>query len=167
VDILHHCGARVMIDVQIRRAKNSDLNAILQLNQDLFEYEFKRFDNTLNCKWTCENRRYFRKSMHSRNSLLLVSTTNEKIIGYLLGTIETPATYRTIKKIGILQNTFILGKYRRQEIGTKMFSKFKKWAKNSGVNRIRVVASSKNKKAIEYYKKNGFFEYDVVLEKNI
>lgn len=156
-----------MEDIKIQRATIENLNDILNLNQQLFDYEYKNFDKTLDCSWPPKNRNYFKKSIISKNGLALVVIDKEKVVGYLMGNIDKAEDYRNILKIAELDSMFILPEYREKGIGFDLYKEFVKWAKEKGVKRAKVVVSEQNKIAIGYYKKCGFSEYNLILETKI
>ena len=61
----------------------------------------------------------------------------------------------------------ILDKYRKFGIGTKLINEFKKICNNNSIQEIKVTASYKNINAIEFYKKNGFNEFELTLKLEI
>ena len=61
----------------------------------------------------------------------------------------------------------VLPEARGTGIGSKLVEEVKKWAKLKKVKRLKVIASSNNSRAIEFYKKKGFQDYDTVLEQDI
>ena len=136
----------------------------MNLNQQLFNYEYENFDQTIAWDWPPKNDSYFRKSIEAEDSLALVVVMGKKIVGYLIGSIGKGENYRSIKKIGELDNMFILPEARGKGIGSALCQEFLKWVKDKGVKRVKVVASAKNKQAIACYKRNGFFEYNCELE---
>jgi len=153
--------------MEIREAKIEDVDDILNLNQKLFDYEFANFDDTLDCSWSPKNRDYFENAVKNKNSIALVAISDGKIIGYLIGSIHKTEDYRKLKEIVEVDNTFVDEEHRNKGVGKKLFEKFLEWAKNKGMNRMKVVASSKNKGARGFYKKCGFNDYNFTLEAEI
>ncbi|MFH1501223.1 MAG: GNAT family N-acetyltransferase [archaeon] len=153
--------------MEIREAKIEEVEEILKLNQQLFDYEFENFDKTLDCNWSPKNKGYFEKAIKGKNSITLVAVLDGKIIGYLVGGIHKAGNYRKIEKLVEVENTFILEEQRGKGVGEKLFKMFLEWAKKKKVKRMKVVASAKNKRAINFYKKCGFLDYDSILERNI
>lgn len=152
--------------VTIRKAKLSDLEDVRKLNQKLFYHDFE-FDKTLNLSWPKKNKKYFKERILSKNSITLIAENNNLIVGYLIGTIVNSQDYRKAIKIAELENTLILPDYRGKKIGTRLIKEFFKWAKSKKIKRAKLIASAKNKRAISVYKKNSFFEYDLVMEANL
>lgn len=152
--------------IEIKKATIENVKDILNLNQQLFNYD-KNFDKTLDPTWPSNNKKYFKNSIINKNSLALVVVDNAEIVGYLIGTINEAEDYRNIQKIAELDNMFILPKYRKKGIGTDLCGKFFKWAKEKGIKRASVIVSEQNSKAINYYKKCGFLDYNLILEAKI
>ncbi len=154
------------MDIQIRKAQIEDVNEIISLNQQLFDYDSK-FDNTLDKTWPQKNKDYFEKSITDDNFLAFVAVADDKIMGYLIGSITKAEDYRNIKDIAELENMFILSNHRKKGIGTLLVNKFVDWAKEKGMKRIKVFASADNQLAINFYKKNYFKDYGITLEKEL
>ena len=156
--------------VKIKPATLKNLKDIQKLNLILFKKEHKEFDNTLNCKWTFgkDGEDYFKKRITKNDGCVLIAFVNDKIVGYLAGGFNKKSSVRVLpKKFARLENMFVLDKFRGQGIGTKLFQAFVDWCQSKGVGRLRVVASAQNTKGINFYKKNGFIDYDLILEKDL
>jgi len=54
--------------------------------------------------------------------------------------------------------------YRIFCIGTLLMDEFKKYCKERNMQNIKVTASAKNSRAIQFYMKNGFEDYNVTLK---
>ena len=139
----------------IRKATMNDLMSIIDLNKKLFHHDHK-FDDTLDLSWPDKNNKYYKNRIRGPNSIAYVAEINKKIVGYAIASIIKAETYRKIesKRIAELENIFIIKEYS-------------KWAKSKGIKRLRIVASVKNEKAVRTYKKSGFKELNLVLEKTI
>lgn len=150
----------------IRKATLEDLNVIQQLNYKLFELESAEFDDTLIINWALSNdgREYFEKSIE--NDITLVSIVDNKIVGYIIGSLNTEGTYNSIKQAE-LNNMYILEEYRSLGIGTRLFNKLKEIFLENGMQEIKVVADYKNIKAINFYNKNGFKEAEITLKQKL
>ena len=70
-------------------------------------------------------------------------------------------------KIAEAENMFVLEEFRGQGIGVKLLQEFVTWCKSKDVKRIRTVASAQNTRAIEFYRRAGFLDYDLVLERDL
>ena len=152
--------------INIRRANINDLNAVQELNNSLFELEFNNFDNTLKLGWPFEKdgKEYFEDMI--KNEIVFVAEVEEKIVGYLAGSICEPISYIT-ESFAELDNMCIDDEYRRFGIGTLLINEFKKYSKEKNIQNIKVTASAKNSRAIQFYMKNGFEDYNLTLKYKI
>lgn len=157
------------MEITIKTATSEDLKHIQELNYMLFEKEYKEFDPTLNCEWTFgnEGESYFKKRISEDDGCALVALDGERIVGYLVGGIEERGSYRTLPVFAELENMLILDECRGKGVGSKLHNAFVEWCKSKGVGRMRVGASAQNTGGINFYRKNGFKDYDLILEKDI
>jgi len=154
--------------LKIRNAEIEDLSTILDLNLRLFNND-SQYDPTLNCDWTKteEGKEYFRARIQEDDGCTFVALVNETIVGYLVGDLKESGSYRGNLKIAQLENMFVLEGSRSQNVGKRLCQEFNVWAKDKSADRLQVVASAGNQRAIEFYQKNGFQDYDVTLEMKI
>ena len=154
------------MESKIKTATKDDLKTIQELNRILFEKESAEFDNTLDCKWTfsTEGESYFNKRIVEDDGCIFVAYVDDKIVGYLAGGLVKNKTYRSVSNFADLENMFVLEEYRGMEIGTRLYETFVEWCKSKVVRRLQVVTSAQNTGGINFYKKNGFINYDLVLE---
>ncbi len=66
-----------------------------------------------------------------------------------------------------IDNMWVDEEYRSRGIGKELMSDVEIWAKEKGTRKMRVITSCKNEKRIKFYKREGFSEYDLILEKDI
>lgn len=155
-----------MKDLAIRKAKLADLKIIQVLNHKLFLNDSK-FDNTLNGNWPYkEGKKYFKKAIKEDYALCLVAEYKSEIIGYLAAFIWRFEPFLKVKRAE-LENMFVQEEYRSLGIGSKLVKEFFRWCKDKGVKKGRVVTFTRNKKAINFYMKNGFKDHEVKLEVDI
>lgn len=155
-----------MNDILIRKANLEDLTIIQDLNNKLFELEKKNYDPTLVSEWplTDEGKEYFEDLIN--NHYVIVAVLDNEIIGYLAGTINEKGSYEEIQ-YGEINNMLINEKYRGYGVGKKLIDQFKEYCKESNIYNLKVVASAKNINAINFYKKNGFDDFNITLTMNI
>lgn len=155
-----------MENIVIRKAILEDVSYIQNLNNELFKLEKENYDTTLVLNWalTEEGKDYFEDLI--KNQYVIVATLEDKIIGYLAGSINEKGSYEEIH-YGEINNMFIQENYRLYGIGKKLINTFKDYCRNNNISNLKVVASSKNKNAIEFYRKNGFDDFNLTLTMNI
>lgn len=152
-----------MKKVIIRKANLEDLTSIQKLNNNLFDLEFNNFDDTLKLGWALEKdgKEYFEDMI--KNEIVFVAQIEDKIVGYLAGSICESISYIT-ESFAELDNMCIDDEYRRFGIGTLLMNEFKKYCKEKNMQNIKVTASAKNSRAIQFYMKNGFEDYNITLK---
>ena len=157
------------MEIEIRKATIEDLEIILDLNLKLFEKEYQEFDKTFDCEWTKseEGRKYFSNRILKDSGCALIASVDGRVVGYLVGGFVKPESYRLVSKMVELEDMYVLEEFRSKGVGAKLCEQFLAWADEKGVKRLRVTASAQNKRAIEFYRKNGFEDYDITLEKGI
>ena len=155
-----------MEKVIIRRATLNDLHEIQNLNNLLFKLEKENFDPTLIENWpiTEEGKEYFKKLI--AESHVIVASRNNEIVGYLAGSINEKGSYENIQ-YGEINNMFIKDSCRGCGVGKLLVNDFKLYCKINGINDLMVTASAKNKNAIEFYRKNGFADFNLTLTMHI
>lgn len=152
--------------MEIRKATIEDLASIQKLNNSLFELEYENFDDTLKKGWPFDKKgkEYFEYMIN--NEVFFVAQDKEKIVGYLAGSNCEQISYIT-ETFAELDNMCIDNNYRKSGIGTLLINKFKEYCKGKNIQNIKVTASAKNDKAIQFYTKNGFEDYNVTLKYKI
>ena len=155
-----------MRDVIIRQATLNDLKSIQNLNYELFKLEKENYDPTLIGDWPLseEGKKYFEDLI--KNEFVIIALKDEKIIGYLAGTINEKGSYELFQ-YGEINNMLVDNNYRGSGIGKQLINRFKEYCKTKNITNLKVVASAKNLNAIEFYKKQGFKNFDVTLTMNM
>lgn len=155
-----------MDDLVIRDAIITDLISIQKLSCKLFELEFDRYDKDLNVDWpwSDEGKSYFENLIVRQK--VLVAELNAEIVAYLAGSVHHESSY-IYGDFAELENMYVLGQYRKMNIGSKLLNNFKLYCKNNGLKSIKVVASSGNNAAINFYQKNLFEVKDITLLCNL
>lgn len=152
--------------MDIRRANFDDLDIICGLNNQLFKLEKGNYDSTLVDNWPLsdEGKEYFRDLIS--NHYVIVALLDDKVVGYLAGSIKEKGSYELIQ-YGEINNMLVTEECRGTGIGRQLINQFKEYCKSQNINNIKVVASFKNKDAINFYHKNGFEDFDLTLTMHI
>lgn len=155
-----------MKNLFIRNADLNDLLYIQELNNNLFNLELENYDTTLVKDWAISDKgkEYFSDLIN--NHFVAVALLDNEIIGYLAGTINDKGSYENIQ-YGEINNMFIKDNCRGYGVGKSLVNEFKKYCKDNNINNLIVTASSKNINAINFYKKNGFDDFNLTLTMNI
>ena len=79
----------------------------------------------------------------------IVAESNHKIVGFLVGVILSDE-FAKILMISVNPT------FQRKEIGKNLLNQFIENIKKERINKIELEVRTRNKKAIDFYKKNGF-----------
>lgn len=154
------------MEIEIKKADITYLKDIQDLNNQLFELEYNKFDPALKVGWTFEKNgeKYFNNMLN--NEIVYIALDKDKVVGYLAGSINIQGSYVT-KSLAEIDNMFVLEQYRKYGIGTKLINEFKGYCSQNKIEELKVTASAKNKNAIEFYTRNGFNEFEITLKQKI
>ena len=155
-----------MDNLLIKKATLEDLKTIQNLNNQLFKLEKENYDSTLVSNWplTNEGKLYFEDLIN--NQYVIVAILNDEIVGYLAGTINEKGSYEEVQ-YGEINNMLIKDECRGYGIGKKLINNFKDYCRENNIYNVKVEASAKNENAINFYKKNGFEEFNITLTMGI
>jgi diamine N-acetyltransferase len=136
----------------IRLAEESDFEKIHALNR-----EFSSFIKTpekfkVSIEQMKEEQAYFR--------MLLVETERKEIIGFASTFI---AWYSWLGKSLYLDDLYIVEKYRKNVLGSRLMDEVVNLAKREGCKKVRWQVSKWNEDAIEFYKRKGAVIDDVEI----
>lgn len=153
------------MEIKIRKAVKKDLDKILELNQKLFDYE-KQFDDTFNPEWTYSEvgKNSFIKCI--KTETVLIAEVEDRVVGYVCATVDN-YSFRGINPIAELENMYVEEEFRNKGVGSKLVEVLLSELKDQRVKRIKVGALHSNTEAIKFYKKNGFENHVVELERDI
>lgn len=158
-----------MDKIIIRKATIKDLADIQKLNLKLLKNEYKNFDKTINLRWPFkEDKKALKNIIIKNDGFAEVIENKGKIIGLLYGSKGSKLpSYRKNLNYGILNFIFVEKEFRNKGFGNKLINNFKKWGKKNKFAFISVTAHAKNDKAINLYRKLGFKDYELILEKKL
>lgn len=150
--------------VHIRAARKDEAKDLQDLNDEVF-IDNQKYDNDLNMNWakSIKGKTYFTNLLNNPNACCLIAEDNGKKVGYIAA-VPKDIRYRKSKYIEI-EDMGVIPQYRSKGIGTMLIDKCLKWAKSKGFQKAYVNSYFDNLKAIKFYKRNGFSEIDICLEK--
>ncbi|MBI2024624.1 MAG: GNAT family N-acetyltransferase [Candidatus Harrisonbacteria bacterium] len=151
--------------MKIRKATARDTLAIIALMKQLID-EHRRSDKYYKPFSLYRGLpEYVQKAIRDSKKLLLTAEMDKKIVGYLLVAIEPAPFYSSEKKIGVIADTVVSKKYRRQGILKKMFLQAQKWLRGKKIRYFELSVDARNKSAVRSWKKLGFSNYKLRLRK--
>lgn len=150
--------------IKIRTARKEEVKDLQNLNDEVFISD-QQYDPDLFMDWAQSNKgkEYFTQLLNNQNSCCLIAEDNGRKVGYIAA-VPKDISYRKSKYIEI-ENMGVTPQRRSKGIGSILIQECLKWAKSKGFQKVYVNAYFNNIKAIKFYKRNGFSEIDLCLEK--
>jgi len=152
--------------VKIKKAESRDWKILQKLNNQVFLAD-KDHDDDLDMNWPFSKKGigYYKELASGKYGHCLIAFSGKETVGYVAFA-KKEFGYRKSKYVEI-ENMGVDPKYRSQGIGTKLINAAADWAKKVGATKLWVSAYPQNIKAVNFYKKNGFYETGVELDKKI
>ena len=147
---------------KVEVASIENLKDIQSLNKMLFDEEFERYDQTINCDWphSKEGKDFYRERILNENGCAFVLKSYDKVIGYLVGSLSEDEFYRNIDSFAELDDMFVLKEFRSSGHGSDLYEFFINWCKENNIKRIKILVTAKNTQAIHFYNKIFFSLYE-------
>ncbi len=154
-----------MADVVVRFARQDEVKTLQDLNDEVF-VDNSKYDPDLRLDWAQSvdgGQQYFTELVNNPDSICLIAEIDGEPVGYLAAGLKE-FSYRLSKYVE-LENMGVSPQHRSSGIGTKLINRFYELAKERGYQRVYVNAYFLNNKAVEFYRRCGFSEIDISLEK--
>ena len=96
----------------------------------------------------------------------MVAEDEKKLIGYLAVTIKK-TDFRNRNKLALLDHLFVNEDYRKKGVGNMLIEEAVKKLRERKVPRFQLYVLKDNINAIDFYNKNKFKEFILIMEKDI
>ncbi len=148
----------------IRPCRESEVEILQSLNDEVF-IDNAKYDTDLNLNWAKgeKGKEYFTNLLMNKSAYKIIVENEGRAIEYLPAS-QKHIDYRNSKYLEI-ENMGVIPEYRSQGVGKLLMDECFTWAKENGYQKIFVNTYIANEKALIFYKKNGFSEIDISLEK--
>ena len=128
--------------MNIRKADEKDAFAIGKISREELGYE-------------CDEEFVLRRliELDNRREIVFIAEIDNIVVGYVHAEV-----YKTLyfdSMINIL-GLAVLSDYRRQGVGRKLLSRAEMWAKELGINKVRLNSGGFRKEAHEFYRAMGY-----------
>ena len=154
------------MDIEIKKALPKDWKTIQKLNNFVFIND-KDHDDDLDLDWPFSKQgiKYYKDLATGKYGHCLIVYSGNNAVGYIAIAIKEFG-YRKSKYVEI-ENMGVDPKFRSKGIGKKLLDSATKWAKTKGATKLYVSAYWRNKRAINFYKNNKFYEIGLEMDKKI
>ena len=157
------------MEIKITVAQIKDMQKIQQLNDLLCQKEEEEYKYGIDLNWVYsdEGKEYYKERITKNDGCTFIATFEEEIIGYLIGGICEPESYRKIGKMAELETFYVIEKFRSHRVGSKLYDVFKNWCKDKKIKIVKVDVHALNSQGINFYEKKGLKPYSLIMEGSI
>jgi ribosomal protein S18 acetylase RimI-like enzyme len=157
---------RLFETMVIRNARDDEVKDLQALSSEIL-IDNRQYYQDLDVKWalSVKGKKYFTKTLKNPKACCLVAEDNGKLIGYLTA-LPLRIEYHKSKCLEI-ESLGVTTRYRSRGIGSQLIQKCLELAKKMRFQKVYLNSYFKNKRAISFYKKNGFSEIDLSLEREV
>ena len=154
------------MEIKIEEAKPKDWKIIQDLNNALFASE-EGHDEDLDIDWpkSEEGIRYYQDVAKGKGGICYIAYSTDIPVGFIILN-EKDFGYRKSKYIEV-ESLGVNPEYRSQGIGHLLIKEAGKWAKRKNALKLYTSVYWLNSKGLNFYKKNGFYESGVELDKKL
>lgn len=154
------------MEIQIKPAKKEDWKIIQKLNNEVFISDAANDDDLdLNYPFSRRGISYYKRLASGKYGKCFIAYFHETPTGYVAIAVKDFG-YRKSKYVEV-ENIGVDPQYRSQGIGKLLMNAAENWAKEQKATKLYVSAYWDNKRAIGFYKKIGFYEIGLELDKKI
>ena len=153
----------LMQPIEIRPVSSSDLDALQAIGLHTFRESFsaqntrENMDRYLSEAFRPEK---LRAELAEENSRFYFALVDGEIAGYLKINMGAAQTELKDEKAIEIERIYVLKQFQGQRIGQALFEKAVEVARSAGAGYVWLGVWEKNTKAIGFYERNGFAEFD-------
>ncbi len=149
-----------MNSTEIRIATKEDASVVSLLARitftETFGHLFRDKEDLLHYFKTTFSVDKIESSIHKENTVFWIAFVNRLPVGYAKLKLDSSSTFISSKNVCQLQKIYVLKDFLSLKIGLKLQTQLFTKAKELGYDTIWLSVLHSNKRAINFYKKNGF-----------
>jgi diamine N-acetyltransferase len=153
-----------MIDkIKIEQINHSHIEALQQIGRQTFEETFAESNSAENMAKYLEEAYSNEKlstELNDQNSLFYFAMMGQDVIGYLKLNVGASQTEVKDNDAIEIERIYVLKSFQGKRVGQLLFDKAIQIAKEQNAEFVWLGVWEENKKAIQFYTKNGFVEFD-------
>jgi len=153
-----------MIDkIKIEQINHSHIEALQQIGRQTFAETFAESNTAENMAKYLEEAYSHEKlsaELNNPNSFFYFAILDEKVIGYLKLNIGGSQTELKDNDALEIERIYVLKDFYGKKVGQMLFDKAITIAKEQNVAYVWLGVWEENKRALQFYTKNGFIEFD-------
>ncbi|MDO7173224.1 GNAT family N-acetyltransferase [Mariniflexile sp. AS56] len=149
--------------MQIRKISIQDIENLKEIGKRTFIETYASVNSKENMTEYLENKfsiEVLKAELNDKNSEFYFSEFKEKIIGYLkVNTGESQTEFKNENALEI-ERIYVLKEFHGKKIGQILYEKAIELGKQKNVDYVWLAVWEQNPKAIRFYEKNGFLQFD-------
>ncbi|MEO0075386.1 MAG: GNAT family N-acetyltransferase [candidate division WOR-3 bacterium] len=152
-----------MSNIEIKKVTTNDLEELQKISRLTFYETFASGNTEENMNKYLDEAFSFTKltkELSDNNSEFYFATIDNKVIGYLKLNFGQSQTELQDNKAVEIERIYVLKEYHGKGVGQLLYDQAIKIARQKNADYVWLGVWEKNPKAINFYKKNGFVEFD-------
>jgi ribosomal protein S18 acetylase RimI-like enzyme len=152
-----------MNGTEIRRATVKDIFQLQAIGRQTFSETFAAWNTEQNMTKYLEEGFAVEKltgELQDKNSEFYLALLEDKVIGYLKLNFAQSQTEIKDDKALEIERIYVLKEFHGKKVGQLLYEKAIQIAKQSGCDYVWLGVWEENPRAIHFYRKNGFVEFD-------
>jgi diamine N-acetyltransferase len=152
-----------MTNIDIREVTSNDIVQLQKISRQTFHETFAALNSEENMAKYLEEELSIEKltaELNNTDSAFYFAVYNANVIGYLKLNFGESQTELKDKKAVEIERIYVLKEFQGQHIGQLLYDKAIQVAKQKNAEYAWLGVWEENTKAINFYKKNGFIEFD-------
>jgi diamine N-acetyltransferase len=152
-----------MDTIDIKRVTVNDIDRLEKIGRQTFSETFSAGNTQDNMKRYLEDRFSIERltaELNNKNSEFYFATLDNTIIGYLKLNFGPSQTELKDDKALEIERIYVLKTFQGKKVGQMLYEKAIQIAKQTNVDYVWLGVWDQNPRAINFYKKNGFVEFD-------
>ncbi len=152
-----------MSNIEIRTVTLSDIDQLQKIGRQTFQETFSESNSEENMKSYLEegfSKEKLIGELNDKNSEFYFATLDDVVIGYLKINFGESQTELKDSKALEIERIYVSKEFHGKSVGQLLYDKAIQIAKQKSVAYIWLGVWEENLRAISFYKKNGFIEFD-------
>ncbi|MBA9075233.1 ribosomal protein S18 acetylase RimI-like enzyme [Flavobacterium gossypii] len=152
-----------MVSIEIKRVDLNSINLLQEIGRQTFLETFSETNTSENMNKYLEDGFSLDKltaELNSKNSEFYFAELNNEIIGYLKINFGESQTELKDDKALEIERIYVLKDFHGKKVGQLLYDKAIEVASQTNADYVWLGVWEENPRAISFYKKNGFVEFD-------
>lgn len=144
----------------IREARRQDVGAIVALWKEMMAFHEAydaRFRFAADAPKDFQN--HLTATLRSRAACVLVAQATDRVIGYIMGEIQTRKPIYPAGKYAFISDICVTEEYRRSGVGRALVQSLMEWFQQQGVTAVELFVAEANPVSLAFWQAMGFKDY--------